>query len=648
LTMEIGVKCPLCGLDSESLPRRPRDETGVSCKRCGDFYIDGMLTYKGPPADDQGRAILSGYTKWARILGKPPVEIHAGNIDEIIRGLSGLTQYDKVDLILTYFAIKEPRQGQFISFDRKLEIPIIYSSNDDEFSYLIVDFAQNELGYLKYVARGVLKITPSGWHRIDWLKRVQLSNDKFEIVKEQINKEDSSVIDNAKERAGLNNTRYSSGLARRIADILLGSIKRKLENRLGIDEEIIYRATTVSDHESINFLAERITRFWEEEKESVLKNLKERYEDCHALSFYEEDKGTFLREVENEIKLLQISLKTGEIRKDRETGEGNKVPDKIEEPDPKRVFVVYGRNGKARRALFELLRAVDLKPLEWGEAVKKTGKGAPYIGEILDEAFKESQAVIILLTGDDIAHLREEYIKPDDSEHEGRPTPQARTNVIFEAGRAFGTHPDRTILVELEKEKMKPFSDIGGRHVVKMSNRPEKRKELVDRLRTAGCEACIDDRTDWLSAGDFDGAALAWFNNKPQEPGQARGMRQAQKPEFDEELGTANITGFSKDQVWAAAMEVLKVEKIEVVKTSENWIFARQKTADGAEVDIGIVDHPERDDLRPWAPAVSLGIDVPKIGELGDNQTWTLKQRRTLSWKLYEKIADVLYGVSTK
>jgi hypothetical protein len=127
-----------------------------------------------------------------------------------------------------------------------------------------------------------------------------------------------------------------------------------------------------------------------------------------------------------------------------------------------------------------------------------------------------------------------------------------------------------------------------------------------------------------------------------------RGKRQTQKPKFNEELGTCNITGFSKDQVWAAVLKALKAEKMEVVKTSESWIFARQTTGDRVEVDIGIVDHPKAESIRPWAPAVSLGIDVPTIGELGDNRTWSTAQRRALSRKLYKKITDILYGVPAK
>jgi hypothetical protein len=127
-----------------------------------------------------------------------------------------------------------------------------------------------------------------------------------------------------------------------------------------------------------------------------------------------------------------------------------------------------------------------------------------------------------------------------------------------------------------------------------------------------------------------------------------RGTRQAQKPKFDEKLGTCNITGFSKDQVWAAVLKALRAEKIEVVRTIGDWIYGRQTTGARVEVDIAVVGHPKRDDLRPWAPAVSLGIDIPTIGELMENRTWTAAQRQALSRKLYEKITDILYRVPEK
>lgn len=168
-------------------------------------------------------------------------------------------------------------------------------------------------------------------------------------------------------------------------------------------------------------------------------------------------------------------------------------------PEPRTVFVVHGRNVHARNALFDFLRALGLRPLEWSQALKLTGEGSPYIGQVLDHAFAAAQALVVLLTPDDIAYLRREYASRDD-DPELEPTPQARPNVLFEAGMAFGRYPRRTILVEMGT--LRPFSDVAGRHAVRMDGTAEKRTELAERLRTAGCE--VDNGgTDWLTAGNL-------------------------------------------------------------------------------------------------------------------------------------------------
>jgi predicted nucleotide-binding protein len=105
-----------------------------------------------------------------------------------------------------------------------------------------------------------------------------------------------------------------------------------------------------------------------------------------------------------------------------------------------------GANLKARDALFHFLRSIGLKPLEWSQAVRGKGKGSPSIGEILDVAFSMAQAVVVLMTPDDIACLREPLRGDKEPSHETQPTPQARANVLFEAGMAMGRHPDRTII----------------------------------------------------------------------------------------------------------------------------------------------------------------------------------------------------------
>ena len=168
-------------------------------------------------------------------------------------------------------------------------------------------------------------------------------------------------------------------------------------------------------------------------------------------------------------------------------------------PPSGKVFVVHGRNVAARDALFDFLRAIGLQPIEWSQAVSLTGKGSPYVGEILDAAFAAAQAIVVMMTPDEVAYLRSEYASADD-DAEKQPAGQARPNVLFEAGLALGRSPDRTILVELGR--VRPFSDVAGRHVLRLTGSPEGRKDLAERLRTAGCSVDLSG-TDWLTKGNL-------------------------------------------------------------------------------------------------------------------------------------------------
>ena len=165
-----------------------------------------------------------------------------------------------------------------------------------------------------------------------------------------------------------------------------------------------------------------------------------------------------------------------------------------------------GAGGAARDALFEFLRAIDLQPLEWSVAVQSTGKSSPYIGEILDAAFSRVGAVLILFTPDDEARLRDALRQPSEAAHGTELTGQARPNVLFEAGMAMGRSEDRTVLVEIGR--LRPFSDVAGRHVIRLDNSTLRRQELAQRLEIAGCPINLTG-TDWHRAGDFDGAIEA-------------------------------------------------------------------------------------------------------------------------------------------
>ena len=162
--------------------------------------------------------------------------------------------------------------------------------------------------------------------------------------------------------------------------------------------------------------------------------------------------------------------------------------------------MVHGRNKKIRESMFLFLQAINLSPIEWTEAVTMTGSGSPFVGEVLDAAFSGAQAIVVVLTPDDEVRLRDELHEKNEPEKETEIAYQARANVLFEAGMALGRSVDRVILVEIGNPK--GFSDIGGRHTIRLDNSLEKRTDLVTRLETAGCEVNRD-LADWHEIGDF-------------------------------------------------------------------------------------------------------------------------------------------------
>nr|WP_283812911.1 TIR domain-containing protein [Bradyrhizobium rifense] len=83
------------------------------------------------------------------------------------------------------------------------------------------------------------------------------------------------------------------------------------------------------------------------------------------------------------------------------------------------------------------------------------------------------------------------------------PPSRARPNDsvrLFEAGLAMGRHAEKTVLVQVGK--IKPFSDVAGRHIVKLSESTESRNDLANRLEKIGCKVDKVGR-DWLKAGYF-------------------------------------------------------------------------------------------------------------------------------------------------
>ena len=178
-------------------------------------------------------------------------------------------------------------------------------------------------------------------------------------------------------------------------------------------------------------------------------------------------------------------------------------------PDIKRVFVVYGRNLKARKAMFRFLEALGLQPLKWDDVANETAKtmerGNPGILDILDHAFAMAQAVVVLFTADEVARLRKRYRDESHPEHENERAFQPRPNVLFEAGLALGRHPSRTLIVQVSSKPLREISDLGGLHILKVDGSRRTRKALANRLEAIGCSV-ERERDDWLEKGDFESA----------------------------------------------------------------------------------------------------------------------------------------------
>lgn len=166
--------------------------------------------------------------------------------------------------------------------------------------------------------------------------------------------------------------------------------------------------------------------------------------------------------------------------------------------DSRGVFVVHGRNTRLRDDLFAFLRALGLIPMPWSSAVAATHSATPYIGDVLDAAFSTAQAIVVLMTPDDEAQLRARYRSSNEPPHETSLTPQPRPNVLFEAGMAMGRSADRTIIVEVGA--LRGFTDIVGRHTIRLENDSIRRQELAERLRVAGCPVTYDS-TEWQTVG---------------------------------------------------------------------------------------------------------------------------------------------------
>lgn len=188
------------------------------------------------------------------------------------------------------------------------------------------------------------------------------------------------------------------------------------------------------------------------------------------------------------------------------------------------VFVVHGRDDQVRRRFYDFLRALNLWPLEWEPLVRSTGTASPFLLDVVEGGLMQAQAVLVLLTPDDVVHLHPSLHGPREHAFETAAAGQPRPNVMLELGMAQARCPERTVIVEIGQ--LRPIADLQGLNVIRFDGSTAALHKIVQRLKGAGCP--IDDRgADWQNLERF--AQLHAYDRQPvpiaQSYGEVTGQR---------------------------------------------------------------------------------------------------------------------------
>lgn len=185
--------------------------------------------------------------------------------------------------------------------------------------------------------------------------------------------------------------------------------------------------------------------------------------------------------------------------------------------DRKKVFIIHGRNIKAKIAIEQFLRSINLQPIDFDQLAGAQG-GTAFVGDIVRAGLEQAHGIVALFTPDEYSALRSDqrggHERPEDIQRW-----QARPNVIFEAGMAYGIAPKRTVLVTLGTD-VALFSDVNGIHVARLNNTSKSRSAFYLKLVGMGCEIDKDTHA-WLDperAGDFEACIPALQEVSPRDP----------------------------------------------------------------------------------------------------------------------------------
>jgi hypothetical protein len=188
-----------------------------------------------------------------------------------------------------------------------------------------------------------------------------------------------------------------------------------------------------------------------------------------------------------------------------------------EAPDKKKVFVIHGRYEPARNAVVIFLRSMGLEPLLFRD-VRKTMGGTAQIVKVVERGMEQAQGVLALFTPEEFSGLHPK-LRKDGEPEENVKRWQARPNVLFEAGLAFGRDSDRVAFVLFGGVKL--FTDALGIHLYWPTNDhgPDSSRAQLRGLLAGGMRCEVNMHSDeWMTAGNFDAVIKGLTGEAPCDP----------------------------------------------------------------------------------------------------------------------------------
>ncbi len=144
-------------------------------------------------------------------------------------------------------------------------------------------------------------------------------------------------------------------------------------------------------------------------------------------------------------------------------------------PNKKQVFIIHGRDMNTVRDLQNFIRSLGFSIMTFQDLANRSANN--FVANVVIDGIKTASAVIALFTPDELAAYYEG--RTLSREQSGRRW-QARPNVIFEAGVAYGVAKRKTILLTAGAD-VELFSDLSGVHFIRLdsgSGREDLRKRL--------------------------------------------------------------------------------------------------------------------------------------------------------------------------